>query len=68
MTPHECDEITARDVLEWRRVKTPTIRVRTDRDAIPGGLSLAGDGRSVVTVRSDEQADIWMLGAPDPTP
>ena len=33
-----------------------------------GGVALAGDGRSVVTVRWDEQADIWMLGAPDPTP
>jgi len=33
-----------------------------------GFVSLASDGRSVFTVRSDEQADIWMLGAPAPTP
>jgi hypothetical protein len=41
MEPRSVNEITAADVLEWRRVKTPVIRVRTDRDAIPGGLALA---------------------------
>jgi len=30
-------------------------------------LALARDGRTLLAVRSDNQADIWMLGAPDPT-
>jgi len=33
-----------------------------------GSLALARDGRSLLPVRTDNQADIWMLGAPDPTP
>jgi len=33
-----------------------------------GSLALARDGRSLLAVRTDNQADIWMLGAPDPTP
>ena len=32
-----------------------------------GSPALARDGRSLLAVRADRQADIWMLGAPDPT-
>ena len=33
-----------------------------------GSLALARDGRSLLAVRADDQADIWMLGASDATP
>lgn len=34
-------EVTAAEVLDWRRAASPLIRVRIARDAVPGGLSLA---------------------------
>ena len=34
-------EISAEEVLEWRNANSPAIRVKTDRDALPGGLALA---------------------------
>jgi len=33
-----------------------------------GNLVLARDGLSLLAVRTDNQADIWMLGAPDSSP
>jgi len=33
-----------------------------------GSLALAGDGRTLLSVRTDYQADIWMLGATDRAP
>jgi len=41
MTPREIHTISAEEVLQWRKVKSPAIRVKTDRDALPGGLALA---------------------------
>ncbi|MGD8414414.1 MAG: hypothetical protein PVF33_09290, partial [Candidatus Latescibacterota bacterium] len=34
-------EINAAEILEWRRSDSPLIRVRTDTDAVPGGLAMA---------------------------
>jgi hypothetical protein len=39
MTKHR--EITAAEMLDWRRSRSPLVRVRIARDAVPGGLSLA---------------------------
>jgi len=33
-----------------------------------GSLALARDGRTLLAVRIDDQADIWLLGAPDQAP
>lgn len=41
MTSSEIHTISTEDVLHWRAVKSPDIRVKTDRDALPGGLALA---------------------------
>jgi hypothetical protein len=39
MTKHR--EISAAEILDWNRAKSPLIRVRIARDVVPGGLALA---------------------------
>ena len=41
MTAKRVREISAEEVRQWRQVKSPGIRVKTDQDALPGGLALA---------------------------
>ena len=41
MVESEFEETAAANLLEWRRVDTPVIRVRTDKDTLPGGLAMA---------------------------
>ena len=48
-----------------------TRKTQTVLDKVGAGIAnlfLARDGRTLLAVRGDSQADIWMVGPPEPTP
>lgn len=50
-------------------VETKATKPVLDRVEVGFGFfALARDGRSIVAIRSDVQADVWMIGAPGPIP
>ena len=63
--------ILYRDKNSLLTIDVTTKKTQTVLDKMGVGipsLSLARDGRSLLSVRNDNQADIWMVGPPEPSP
>ncbi|HEV8376563.1 MAG TPA: protein kinase [Candidatus Polarisedimenticolia bacterium] len=63
--------ILYRDKNSLLTVDVATRKTQTVVDKLGAGIGnlfLARDGRTLLAVRGDNQADIWMVGPPEPTP